>query len=236
MKISQRHEWVLTAEAATEIQQILRREVITQDQLGEIRFVAGVDVGFEASGTVTRAAVAVLSLSDLTLCDRAIARRPTVFPYIPGFLSFREVPAVLDALQQLTVIPDLLLCDGQGFAHPRRFGIACHLGLLTDLPAIGVAKSILVGKHADVPEERGAWQPMIHKGETIGVALKTRPNTKPVYISAGHRISLETAIAYVMRCTTRYRLPETTRAAHNLASGPAIDPSQPLIQQMSLWG
>lgn len=236
MKIEQRHEWSLTAEAATSIQQELCTEVITTDQFGEIRYVAGVDVGFEAEGTITRAAVAVLSLADLQLQDRAIARRPTTFPYIPGFLSFREVPAVLDALQKLTIPPDMLLCDGQGIAHPRRFGIACHLGLLTNLPSIGVAKSILVGTHADVPEERGSWVPLTHKKETVGAALRTRPKTKPVFISSGHRVSLETAIAFVMRCTTKYRLPETTRFAHNLASGPAIDqPTEVDSQQMSLF-
>ena len=239
MKIEQRHEWVLTAEAAIAIQQTLRTEIITTDQLGPVRYVAGVDVGFESEGTITRAAVAVLSVDDLQLRDRAIARRPTTFPYIPGFLSFREVPAVLDALEKLQQLPDLLLCDGQGIAHPRRFGIACHLGLLTNLPAIGVAKSLLVGKHADLSDERGNWQPLIHKGETVGAALRTRPKTKPLYISPGHCISLETAIAYVMRCTTKYRLPETTRFAHNLASGPAIDqPSDPqppaATEQMSL--
>lgn len=232
MHIQQRHTWVLTAEEAIAIQQSLRGEIVTADQFGTIRYVAGVDVGFEADGTVTRAAVAVLNLEDLTLQDRAIARRPTEFPYIPGFLSFREVPAVLDALQRLHVLPDLLLCDGQGIAHPRRFGIACHLGLLTDLPAIGVAKSLLVGRHADVPDERGSWQPLTHKGETVGAALRTRPGTKPLFISTGHRISLDTAIAYVMRCTPKYRLPETTRQAHNLASGPAIDrPAEPSIDQ-----
>lgn len=237
MKIEHRHEWCLTAEEAIAIQQSLRGEIITTDQLGEIQFVAGVDVGFEAEGTITRAAVAVLRLDDLKLQDRAIARRPTTFPYIPGFLSFREVPAVLEALQKLTLLPDLLLCDGQGIAHPRRFGIACHLGLLTNLPSIGVAKSLLVGKHDEVPNDRGSWVPLTHKGDTIGAALRTRPGTKPLYISSGHRISLNTAISYVMRCTTKYRLPETTRFAHNLASGPAIDqpPEQASSEQMSLF-
>ncbi len=235
MKIVQRHEWPLTAEAAIDIQQALRSEVVTVDAFDSIHTVAGVDVGFEAEGSVTRAAIAVLNLKDLQLTDRAIARRPTTFPYIPGFLSFREVPAVLDALENLTVTPDLLLCDGQGIAHPRRFGIACHIGLLSNLPSIGVAKSLLVGKHAALGEERGSWQPLLHKGETIGAALRTRPGTQPVYISPGHRVSLETAIAYVMRCTTKYRLPETTRHAHKLASGPAIDrQEEPEMQQMSL--
>ena len=219
MKVEPRHDWVLTAEAAIEIQQTLRTEVITRDRFGVVNYVAGIDVGFEAEGTVTRAAVAVLSYPDLQLCDQAVARRPTTFPYIPGFLSFREVPAVLDALENVHIVPDLLLCDGQGIAHPRRFGIACHLGVLTDLPAIGVAKSRLIGKHAEVSEARGAWEPLYDRGDTIGAVLKTRPNTNPLYISLGHRIGLETAIAYVMGCTTKYRLPETTRFAHKLASG-----------------
>lgn len=239
MQIQQRHEWCLTAEAATAIQQELRREVVTQDDLPEVRYVAGVDVGFESEGSITRAAVAVLSLEDLQVRDRAIARRPTTFPYIPGFLSFREVPAVLDALEKLTLLPDLLLCDGQGIAHPRRFGIACHLGLLTQMPTIGVGKSRLVGRHEEPGNDRGDQAPLLHRGETIGVALRTRPGTKPLYISPGHRVSLETAIAYTLRCTTRYRLPETTRAAHKLASGPAIDRPEPdnpeSTGQMSLF-
>ena len=219
MQIQQRHEWVLTAEQATTIQQQLRADVITRDDFGTVEYVAGIDVGFEDEGATTRAAVAVLKYPELVLCDQAIARRPTTFPYIPGFLSFREVPAVLDALEQIKTLPDLLLCDGQGLAHPRRFGIACHLGLLMNLPAIGVAKSLLVGKYEEVPDDRGARVPLIHKGETIGAVLRTRPGTKPLYISLGHRISLDTAIAYVMGCTTKYRLPETTRHAHKLASG-----------------
>jgi len=219
MEIEQRHEWALTAEAAISIQQELRQEVVTQDQFGAVQYVAGIDVGFEQDGSITRAAVAVLTYPELKFCDQAIARRPTTFPYIPGFLSFREVPAVLDALKQVKTVPDLLLCDGQGLAHPRRFGIACHLGVLTNLPAIGVAKSRLIGTHSEVSNERGAWVPLLHKHETIGAVLRTRLGTNPLYISSGHRVSLETAIAYVMGCTTKYRLPETTRYAHKLASG-----------------
>lgn len=219
MKFEQRHAWPLTAEEATVIQQSLRCEIVMEDQLEAVHYVAGVDVGFEESGTVTRAAVAVLRFPELELCDQAIARRPTTFPYIPGFLSFREIPAVLDALEQITTIPQLLLCDGQGIAHPRRLGIAAHLGLLVDIPAIGVGKSLLVGKHDEVPDERGAWQPLRHRGETVGAVLRTRVGTKPLYISIGHRISLPTALDYVMRCTPKYRLPETTRWAHKLASG-----------------
>lgn len=219
MKISQRHAWSLTVDEARKIQENLRHEVITEDKLKEpVQYVAGVDMGFEADGTISRAAVAVLSFPDLQLQETSLARRPTTFPYIPGFLSFREIPAVLDALEKIKTIPDLILCDGQGIAHPRRFGIACHLGVIVDIPTIGVAKSLLVGKHEDLPETRGSCQPLIDKGETIGVVLRTRTKVKPLYISSGHRISLPTAIDYVLRCTTKYRLPETTRIADKLAS------------------
>ncbi len=151
--------------------------------------------------------------------ETAIARRPTQFPYVPGLLSFREIPAVLDALEKINQRPDLLLCDGQGIAHPRRLGIASHLGLLVDIPSIGVAKSRLCGTHATAPETKGAWTPLRSGDEVIGAVLRTRVRVKPLYISLGHRISLESAIAYVLGCVTRYRLPETTRYAHRLASG-----------------
>ena len=219
MRIHHRHPWDVTASEAIALQQRLRGEVVDVDRFSRIKTVAGVDVGFEERGSVTRAAVAVLSFPELTLREYAIARRPTAFPYIPGLLSFREIPAVLDALQQLRSLPDLLLCDGQGRAHPRRFGIACHLGVLTGLPAIGVAKSRLIGTHAPLAEDKGARQALYDKGEVIGTVLRTRRGIRPLYISVGHRITLATAVDYVLRCTTRYRLPETTRAAHKLASG-----------------
>ena len=202
------------------LQREWRAHLILTDQLGAVRRVAGVDVGFEADGTVTRAAVAVLGYPDLNLLETTIARRPTTVPYIPGLLSFRELPAVLDALARLREPPDLLLCDGQGIAHPRRFGIASHLGLLVDIPSIGVAKTRLCGTHEEPLNQRGAWTPLRADDETIGAVLRTRPGVKPLYVSPGHRISLATAIAYVMGCCTRYRLPETTRHAHRLASGP----------------
>ncbi|MCX7593193.1 MAG: deoxyribonuclease V [Fischerella sp.] len=219
MKIYQRHAWTLTVEEAIAIQEKLQSEVITSDQFQEpVQYVAGVDMGFEVDGTISRAAAVVLSFPDLQLQQTSIARRPTSFPYIPGFLSFREIPAVLDALEKLKITPDLILCDGQGIAHPRRFGIACHLGVLVDIPTIGVAKSLLIGEHEELPETRGSWQPLRYKGETIGAVLRTRTGVKPVYVSTGHRISLTTAIDYVLRCTPKYRLPETTRIADKLAS------------------
>ena len=219
MKINPRHSWELTFEEARAIQEQLRSEVITEDRLPPVQYVAGVDAGFEESGTITRAAVAVLSFPDLQLRETAIARRPTTFPYVPGFLSFREIPAVLDALENISITPNLILCDGQGIAHPRRFGIACHLGVLVEVPTIGVAKSLLVGKYAEVSDERGAWQPLLFQGDTIGAVLRTRTGVKPVYVSSGHRVSLTTAIEYVLRCTPKYRLPETTRWADKLSRG-----------------
>jgi deoxyribonuclease V len=219
MKIYQEHAWPHNLEEAIAIQESLRNQIITEDQLQEpVQYVAGVDMGFEADGTISLAAVAVLSFPDLQVVETTLARRPTSFPYIPGFLSFREIPAVLDALEKVTIMPNLILCDGQGIAHPRRLGIASHLGLLVDIPTIGVAKSLLIGKYKEVSEAKGSWQPLIHKGETIGAVLRTRTGVKPLYISSGHRVSLPTAIDYVLRCTTKYRLPETTRIADKLAS------------------
>lgn len=218
MEIYPRHSWTLTVEEATAIQNQLSREIITSDQLGEVKYVAGVDVGFEDNYAISRAAVAVLSFPELQLIEQAIARRPTNFPYIPGFLSFREVPVVLDALSQIKITPDLILCDGQGIAHPRRFGLACHLGLLITVPTIGVAKSRLIGQHEELPPEKGNWQPLRHRGEVIGAVVRSRTGVKPLYVSPGHRISLPTAIDYVLRCTPKYRLPETTRWADKLAS------------------
>jgi deoxyribonuclease V len=213
------HNWDVDIAEAKIIQEQLRHQVITEDDLGPVRLVAGVDVGFEEDGTVTRAAVAVLALADLQLVESAVVRQPTTFPYVPGFLSFREIPALLEALAQLKTHPDLLLCDGQGIAHPRGLGIASHLGVLTDMPTIGVGKSRLVGRHEPVGLEKGSRQPLWYKGEIVGTVLRTRTNTKPLYVSLGHRVSLETAVHYTLLCTPKYRLPETTRQAHRLASG-----------------
>ncbi len=221
--MADRGPWELSPQQAMTLQLELREQVQHEDALGDVHYVAGVDVGFEQENAVARAAVAVLRLADLTLYTSALARRPVTFPYIPGLLSFRETPVVLDALAGLPTLPDLLLYDGHGLAHPRRFGIACHVGLLSGIPTIGVAKSVLIGTHRPVPDERGAWQPLKVGDEVVGAALRTRAGTKPIYVSIGHRVSLETAIRYVLRCTARYRLPETTRWAHRLASGRASD-------------
>jgi deoxyribonuclease V len=214
------HRWDLTPKEAAALQAQLRDRVVREDRLGPVRHVAGVDVGFEGKGKITRAAVAVLRFPELEPVEQAIARVPTTFPYVPGLLSFREAPAVLEAFASLRIQPDLILYDGQGVAHPRRFGIAAHVGVLLDVPSIGVAKTRLIGQHGPVPATKGRWAPLRDGEEIIGAVLRTRAHVKPLYVSIGHRVSLDTAIRYVMACVTRYRLPETTRLAHRLASGP----------------
>jgi len=214
------HTWDLTPAQARRLQEQLRGRVTREDLLGgPPARVAGIDVGFEQNGAVTRAAAVVLSYPELEVVDTAIARQPTRFPYVPGLLSFRECPAALDALDALAASADVLVCDGQGYAHPRRFGLACHLGLLTGVPSVGVAKSRLIGEHDPVPDAKGAWVPLRDGGETVGAVLRTRKGVKPVFVSVGFGFTLATAIELVLSLAPRYRLPETTRQAHRLASG-----------------
>lgn len=215
-----RHTWDLSPAEAMRLQEELQGQVAHEDlTTGPPARVAGIDIGFERNGAVTRAAAVVLGYPGLEVVDKAIARRPTRFPYVPGLLSFRECPAALAALDRLTATADVLVCDGQGYAHPRRFGLACHLGLLTGIPSIGVAKSRLIGVHDPVPETKGAWVPLRDRGETVGAVLRTRRGIKPVFVSVGYGFTLATAVDLVLGLTPRYRLPETTRHAHRLASG-----------------
>ena len=218
MKLHHAHRWNVTPADARALQERLRGRVSQRDRVGKIQIVAGVDVGFEDGGKRTRAAVATLEFPSLRPAAEAVATRATSFPYIPGLLSFREIPAIVAALSRLKRLPELILCDGQGYAHPRRFGLACHLGVLTNIPTIGVAKSRLIGSHGRVPLLKGRWTPLMDGDEVIGAVLRTRKGVKPVFVSIGHRVSLDTAVELVMQCVTRYRLPETTRAADRLAS------------------
>lgn len=210
------HGWDLSPEEAFALQRELAARVERQPRLGPVDRVAGIDVSIRDD--VARAAVVVLDFEGLTPVDYAVATRPVTFPYVPGLLAFREGPVVLDALGRLDPAPDLLIFDGQGLAHPRRLGIASHIGLLVDLPAIGCAKSRLCGRH-DEPGEQGSYAPLLDGGEVIGAALRTRQGTKPVYVSIGHRVDLATSIEYVLACCRGYRLPETTRWAHRVAGG-----------------
>ena len=219
MRIQALHSWDVSPPEAIAIQERLRHQVVRQDRFDRLEWIAGVDAGFEADGALARAAVAVLSFPELNLVETAVVRCPLGFPYIPGLLSFREAPAILEALSRLKLTPDLLVCDGHGLAHPRRMGLACHLGLVCDVPSIGVAKSLLVGRHPPLGGERGDWQPLWDGQEIVGAALRTQASVKAVYVSVGHRINLETALEIVLRGTTAYRLPEPIRQAHRLASG-----------------
>lgn len=218
--------WPQNKSEALLMQEKLRSQVITSLDLPGVnpgvnpgvKYVAGVDVSYSADERMAKAAVVVLNFPDLQLCDQGIACSPTTFPYIPGFLSFREIPPILAALAKLTIDPDLLICDGQGLAHPRRFGLACHLGVLTQIPTIGVAKSRYIGQHEPLGTKRGSWQPLIDQGEIVGAVVRSRTGVQPIYVSVGHRLDLTTAIDYVLQCTPKYRLPETTRLADQLAA------------------
>ena len=200
-------------------QQQLAEQVSLVDNFNPtIKLIGGTDVGFEQDGTVTRAAIVTLTYPDFAVVEYHIARLETSFPYIPGYLSFREYPALLNAWHQLKRKPDLLLVDGQGVAHPRRLGIASHLGLLLDMPTIGVAKSKLCGQYEVQPKLAGKVTPLLDKQEQIGWVLQSKNNCNPLFISAGHKISQISALHWVKQCLRGYRLPEPTRWADAIAS------------------
>lgn len=219
MKITKPHEWNLSPAQAIELQKQLAYEVVEQDKFdAPVKTVAGIDLGYDVKTDTSRAVAVVLSFPALELIETSEAILPIQFPYVPGLLSFRETPVAIKALEKLTVTPDVILCDGQGLAHPRRFGIACHIGLIAEVPTVGVAKSLLVGRFENLGETRGDTAPLMYKNEPIGAALRTKDRVQPVYVSVGHRISLKTAIELVLQCAPKYRLPETTRLADKMAS------------------
>ena len=209
--------WPTTIAEARAVQEALRSNVRTSGDLPPLRRVAGVDVHYAPSRGLAFAAAVVLDGASLEVVESAMATVPVAFPYVPGFLSFRETPAALAALALLEHRPDLLLVDGQGVAHPRRFGLACHIGLLVDLPTIGVAKSRLVGSHAEPALEIGAQAPLYHRDVIIGAVVRTRAAVRPLYVSVGHRLDLEAAVNAVLALGRGYRLPEPTRLADRLS-------------------
>ncbi|MFI6480397.1 deoxyribonuclease V [Nonomuraea sp. NPDC050663] len=207
--------WPKTAAEAEEIQRLLRPRV---SFTGPDRFdtVAGLDVHYRGDDELS-AAVVVLDARTLQVVDQALVHGEAAFPYVPGLFAFREIPALVQALERLSRAPGLLVCDGHGLAHPRRFGLACHLGVLTGLPSVGVGKTPFVGEFDDPAPARGSWSPIVLDGEVVGRVLRTQPSVRPVFVSPGHRISLETACEQVLRCAPRYRLPEPIRLADHLA-------------------
>lgn len=212
------HSWHLTPRSAVVVQRRLAGEVTVTPSQASLRFIAGLDAAFSKDGTNCIAGVVLWDALKHCVIEQHTAVRPVRFPYIPGLLSFREAPALLAALRKLRQIPDLLLCDGQGRAHPRRFGIACHLGVLCDLPAIGCAKSRLIGSHAEVAAAQGSHVPLLDEDETIGEVIRTKEGCHPVFVSVGNRLSLAQARKLVVATVTRYRLPEPTRLADRLVA------------------
>lgn len=206
-------------EEATAVQQRLRSEVVLAPPPGFApRLVAGLDVSMERDAVECVAGIVVLELPSFAVVDQATAVAPVPMPYVPGFLAFRELPALAAAFDQLTTRPDALIFDGQGLAHPRRFGVACYGGLLFGLPSVGCAKSILVGRHEPLPPEQWAQAPLVHRREIVGAAIRLRARTNPVFVSPGHLIDLESAVALVTSVSAGFREPETTRRAHRLVN------------------
>jgi len=219
VKVKRLHGWQLSVAEALDLQRWLAAQVSRSSEVSRPRFIAGVDISTGKAQGMARGAVVVLSYPELRVAEIKVVQGRLDFPYIPGLLSFRESPLTLAACEELSITPDLILVDGQGVAHPRRFGLASHLGLFLDRPTIGCAKSLLCGEHEAPGVEPGNCAEVIDRDEAIGVALRTKPGVKPVYVSIGHKVDLETAIYWVLECCRGYRLPEPTRLAHQAASG-----------------
>jgi len=212
------HRWSVAPVEAIEIQRKLAPSVVRRGRPPKLRLVAGADLAFSPDGEKCIAGVVVWDLQRREVVEQHVARRMVSFPYVPGLLSFREAPALLTALKQLRCEPDAFVFDGQGYAHPRRFGLACHLGLLLDRPSLGCAKTILLGECEPPRRRRGATSPLMHDGEYIGMAVRTRDDVKPVFVSVGHRLSLDAAVQITLACCDGFRLPEPTRQADKLVA------------------
>ena len=219
MKVEDLHSWQVSPAQALDIQRKLAAQVSKSSEITAPRFIAGVDISTGKREGMATAAVVVLNYPELRLVETKVTQGRLELPYIPGLLSFRESPLTLAACQKLTITPDLILVDGQGIAHPRRIGLASHLGLFLNTPTIGCAKSLLCGTYEVPGEEPGSYAEVVDRGETIGAALRTRLGVKPIFVSIGHKVDLQTAIYWVMQCCRGYRLPEPTRLAHLAAGG-----------------
>ncbi|MBP7722226.1 MAG: deoxyribonuclease V [Alphaproteobacteria bacterium] len=206
-----------SAQDAVLIQKDMQDYVRVSDDFGIVKYIAGIDVGYDLQSNSSKAALVIMDMEKLMPLETVIATDPTPFPYIPGLLSFREAPVIIKALQQVKKKPDMIFIDGQGIAHPRGLGIASHIGVLTGYPSIGVAKSVLCGSYKEPGMKKGQSEPLVYKSNKIGTVLRSRDNVNPLFISPGHKISHESAVDFVQRCLTRYRLPEPTRIADKLS-------------------
>lgn len=223
MRLRNLHSWDVSAEEAKALQRDLAPMVSRASAVPMVvRRVAGADISSPDPDGMVRAAVVVLAYPTLQVEEVSLAEGRPSLPYIPGLLSFRETPILMDALKTLERAPDLIIVDGQGCAHPRSFGLACHVGLITDVPTIGCAKSRLTGKHGPLSAAAGSRAELISKGEVVGMALRTRTGVRPVYVSVGHKVDLASAVEWVLACCRGTRLPETTRLAHRAAAGCAV--------------
>lgn len=219
MKVLELNPWQVSVTEAAQIQRELRSRVHPASiDISKIKHVAGADVSFSRGSDDIFAAVVVLTYPGLKVVEEKTAVKTATFPYVPGFLTFREGPALVDAFKKIEIVPDVVIFDGQGVAHPRRFGIASHMGVLLNLPSVGCAKTVLVGTYSEPGETRGSTSPLIKDGEELGVALRTRTGVSPVFVSIGNKIDIRGAIAVVLSCAPRYRLPEPIRGAHNLSN------------------
>jgi deoxyribonuclease V len=219
MRVQALHGWEVSVARAKEIQLSLAKRVVTESEVINPRLVAGIDISAPDAQGVAKGAVVVLRYPEFSIVEVEVVEGKITFPYIPGLLSFRESPLILATCEKLGNVPDLILIDGQGIAHPRRLGLASHVGLFLDLPTIGCAKSILCGQHRPVGEEVGSHAELLDNGELIGAALRTKSGVRPIYVSVGHKIDLASALQWVIKCCRGYRLPEPTRLAHLAAGG-----------------
>ena len=219
MQIRHLHVWDVSAQEAIQLQKELRSRLDLTKLPSPIRYVAGADVSFSRKSGRIWAGVVVFSFPELLKIEEKWIQDKVRFPYIPGLLSFREIPVLLGALKRLKTDPELIICDGQGIAHPRGLGLASHLGLLVDRATIGCAKSRLVGEFSGVKEEKGSYAPLWYKEQMVGAVVRTRRGVKPLFISPGNRITLDESVKIVLECCGKYRVPEPTRQAHLLVSG-----------------
>ncbi len=222
MKINYLHSWQVSPKQAEEIQRKLAVQLSFKNEVLNPRFIAGVDISRQNSKGMARSAIVILNFPELIVVEIQTAEGQMSFPYIPGLLSFRESPLILAACEKVSTIPDLILVDGQGIAHPRGFGIASHLGLLLDIPTIGCAKSLLWGKHEPVDAQVGSYKEIVDQDKIIGAALRTKEGMAPIYVSIGHKVDLPAALHWVMACCRGYRIPEPIRLAHLVAGGKVL--------------